>query len=104
VIGARLAPLRGNSAMRAHLLDDMARDMGPEKFKKMWRSPSDIPTAYAAVAGEPFDAYLVRWLQRAIGRTYVGPQLSVHILLAGLLSMTFGLAVGVVIHSSRRLS
>jgi hypothetical protein len=82
----------------------MARDMGPEKFGRMWHSPSDIPTAYAAVAGEPFDAYLIRWLQRAIGRTYVGPQLSVHILVVGLASVLIGLGVGVAVHSWRRIS
>ena len=104
VVGARLAPLRGNSAMRAHLLDDMARDMGPEKFGKLWHSPNDIPTAYAAVMGEPYDVYLMRWLQRAIGKTYVGPQLSVHILFVALASVLAGFAVGVAVHSSRRIS
>ena len=104
VNGTRLAPLRGNSAMRAHLLDDMARDLGPEKFGRMWRSPTDMATAYAAVAGEPFDAYLVRWLQNAIGKTAVGPQLSVHILIVTLVSMMIGLGIAVLIHLTRRIS
>jgi hypothetical protein len=104
VVAARLEPLRGNSAMRAHLLGDLARELGPEKFGRVWRSPTDIPAGYAAVTGEPFDAYLLRWLQHAIGKTAIGPQLSVHILLVTLVSMLCGLAVGITMHSSRRLA
>jgi hypothetical protein len=104
VVGSRLEPLRGNSGMRAHLLGDLAREMGPEKFERVWHSPTDIPAGYAAVTGEPFDAYLRRWLQHAIGKTSIGPQLSVHILLVTLVSVLGGLAVGVGIHMTRRLA
>ncbi len=104
VVGARLEPLRGNSGMRAHLLGDLAREIGPEKFGRVWRSPTDIPAGYAAVTGEPFDAYLLRWLRHAIGKTAIGPQLSVQILLVTLVSVLGGLAVGVVVHTSRRLA
>jgi hypothetical protein len=101
---ARLEPLRGNSAMRAHLLDDMARALGPEKFAQLWHSPTDIPTAYAAVAGEPFDMYLQRWLQGAIGRTYVGPQLTARFALIAVSAVVIGLAIAVATQTSRRIS
>jgi hypothetical protein len=104
VVGARLEPLRGNSGVRAHLLGDLARDLGPEKFERVWRSPTDIPAGYAAVTGEPFDAYLLRWLRHAIGKTAIGPQLSVQILIVTLVSVLGGLAVGVAVHTTRRLA
>ena len=104
VVAARLEPLRGNSGMRAHLLGDLARDLGPEKFGRVWRSPTDIPAGYAAVTGEPFDAYLLRWLRHAIGKTAIGPQLSLHILLVTLVSVLCGVAVGIVVHTTRRLA
>jgi hypothetical protein len=104
VVGARLEPLRGNSGMRAHLLGDLARELGAEKFGRVWRSPTDIPAGYAAVTGEPFDTYLLRWLQHAIGKTAIGPQLSVHILLVTLVSVLLGLVVGILTHTSRRLA
>ncbi len=101
---ARLEPLRGNSAMRAHLLDDMARALGPEKFAQLWHSPTDIPSAYAAVTGEPFDLYLRRWLRGAIGKAYVGPQLTMRFVLIAISAVVIGLAIGVATQTSRRIA
>jgi len=97
----RAAVWRGNATLRARFLDHLARSLGPEKFARVWRGPSELPAAYASVAGEPFAVYVRRWLRRSIGPTYVGAIVVPRFVLMGLATMAAALAAAAAIHVRR---
>lgn len=72
IVGAdgRLVARVGGRRVR-HLMSDIARTLGPERFARMWRTDLPWPEAYAAVAGEPFDAFAARWLHVSAPRPIV---------------------------------
>ncbi|MCE2942188.1 MAG: hypothetical protein LW922_10775 [Gemmatimonadetes bacterium] len=60
--GGRVELQSGGGRMGSHLMADMVRHLGPERFARLWTTDRPLPEAYAAVAGESFDAFVARWL------------------------------------------
>lgn len=54
--------LRSNGRNAEGVLADVARHLGPERFARVWTMDRPWTEAYAAVAGESFDAFAARWL------------------------------------------
>jgi hypothetical protein len=50
-----------------HLLADMVRTLGRERFARFWSSSEPVPAAFAQVAGEPLDAWATRWTSEQYG-------------------------------------
>jgi hypothetical protein len=46
----------------ARLVADLARSLGPDRFARLWQTDQPLATAYAAVTGEPFEQFIMRWL------------------------------------------
>lgn len=44
------------------LISDIAHAVGPERFARLWQTDRPLDDAYSAVAGEPFDDFVARWL------------------------------------------
>jgi hypothetical protein len=49
------------------LLADMVRDIGPERFRRFWRSDAPPDAAFVAATGEPLAIWTRRWLDRVYG-------------------------------------
>ena len=49
------------------LLADMVRDIGPERFRRFWRSDAVPDAAFMTATGEPFASWTRRWLHRVYG-------------------------------------
>lgn len=58
---------------RATLLDAMVRDIGPERFERIWQSPRTLDAAYFDVMGEPLAAWVRRRVVLSGGRYHIGP-------------------------------
>ncbi|HEY2851075.1 MAG TPA: hypothetical protein VGI97_14440 [Gemmatimonadaceae bacterium] len=83
-------PSRG---FNATLLDAMVRDIGPERFERVWQSPKSLDAAYLDATGEPLAAWVHRRAVTLDGPYHIGPlptttsailTLATLVLLAGL--------------------
>lgn len=54
----------------AHLLADLERELGPDRFRRFWRSDRPVPEALSAALGRPVSAWLADW---AAARFEVAP-------------------------------
>jgi hypothetical protein len=58
----------GSSGFDGTLMESLVRDLGPERFQRMWQSSKALPDAYFDATGQP----LASWLrERVVG--YAGP-------------------------------
>jgi hypothetical protein len=58
---------------RATLLDAMVRDIGPDRFLRVWQSPRAIDEAYLDATGEPLAAWVHRRAVAISGPYHIGP-------------------------------
>ena len=54
------AVVEGPRASR--LVADMAISLGTERFARVWQTDQPLPAAYASIAGEPFEQFIMRWI------------------------------------------
>jgi hypothetical protein len=54
-------------------LEAMARDLGPARFQRMWRSQKPLPQAYFDETGEPFAGWVRGRLVQFYGPYHTGP-------------------------------
>jgi hypothetical protein len=57
----------------ATLLDAMVRDIGPERFERVWQSPKSLDAAYFDATGEPLAAWVHRRTVALDGPYHIGP-------------------------------
>ena len=56
------------------LLSDLARDLGPARFQRVWTSKLELPAAYFDVSGESLGAWINRRVVAEYRQTYqIGP-------------------------------
>jgi hypothetical protein len=63
-------PARG---FRGTLLDAMVRDIGPDRFLRVWQSPRPIDEAFLDATGEPLAAWVHRRAVAISGPYHIGP-------------------------------
>ena len=63
-------PSRG---FNATLLNALVRDIGPERFERVWQSPQPLEAAYLAATGEPLAAWVNRRVVAFGGPYHIGP-------------------------------
>lgn len=57
----------------ATLLDAMVRDIGPERFERVWQSQKSLDSAYFDATGEPLGAWVHRRTVAMDGPYHIGP-------------------------------
>ena len=57
----------------ATLLDAMVREIGPERFERVWQSPKSIDSAYFDVTGESLASWVHRRAVTLDGSYHIGP-------------------------------
>lgn len=62
--GAMYRTRRGTAALPAALL----ADLGPERFRQLWRSDDPVPATYERLTGRSFDRWAMTYVQDAVGR------------------------------------
>ena len=61
---------------RPRLLADMVRDVGVDRFRKIWTSQRKINEAYAEATGTPFETAMADYVRRSVGGgASLGPSL-----------------------------
>ncbi|MGH7656441.1 MAG: hypothetical protein ACREN6_17465 [Gemmatimonadaceae bacterium] len=63
-------PARG---FRNGLLEAMVRDIGPDRFQRVWQSPRALDEAYLDATGEPLAAWVHRRVVAISGPYHIGP-------------------------------
>jgi hypothetical protein len=58
---------------RATFLEAMVRDIGPERFQRVWQSPLSPDSAYFEATGEPLAAWIHRRTVAIDGPYHIGP-------------------------------
>ncbi|MBI3790116.1 MAG: hypothetical protein HY275_04480 [Gemmatimonadetes bacterium] len=90
---------------RVRMLDDLRREKGAEKFGALWHDDRPFEEAFAAVMGEPLDAWAQRWMHRSIvppGATY-GPMPSAPSLLVAGVPVVLLLVAGLLLAHRRQM-
>jgi hypothetical protein len=59
--------------VNATMLDDMVRDIGPERFARVWQSPKSLDSAYFDATGESLAAWVHRRAVSIDGPYHIGP-------------------------------
>jgi hypothetical protein len=57
----------------ATLLDAMVRDIGPERFERVWQSPRSLDSAYFDATGEQLSSWVHRRAVALDGAYHIGP-------------------------------
>lgn len=87
---------------RPRLLADMAREVGVDRFRKIWTSTKPIDEAYADATGTPFEIGMMNYARRSIGgAASIGPSLPVQPVVTALVIVVI-LLVGVSARLARR--
>jgi hypothetical protein len=64
---------RSARGFNATLVDAMVRDIGPERFERVWQSPKSLDSAYFDATGEPLAAWVHRRVVTFDGPYHIGP-------------------------------
>jgi hypothetical protein len=56
------------SGSTAELPAALLADLGPERFRLLWRGTDPIPEAYRRLTGRSFDLWTMNYVQDAVGR------------------------------------
>jgi len=68
-------PLRSGNlgAEGGHFLADMARDLGPDRFRAFWTSDLSPDSAFAAATGKPLGQWATGWARQTFGAINASP-------------------------------
>ena len=87
--------LTRSRGFNAALLDDMVRDIGPERFERVWQSSKSLDSAYFDATGDQLAAWLHRRTVAMDGPYHIGPLLSTTSAIITLFSIALSLALSV---------
>jgi hypothetical protein len=79
----------------ATLLDAMVRDLGPDRFQRVWQSPRSFDAAYLGVTGEPLAAWVHRQVVARSGPYHIGPLPTATSAILTLFTIAASLAISV---------
>lgn len=79
----------------ATLLDAMVRDIGPERFERVWQSPKPLDSAYFDETGEPLGTWIHRRVQLVDGPYHIGPLPTATSAVLTIVTIMLSLAVAV---------
>lgn len=84
-------------APTAHLLSDVVREIGRDRFTAFWTSPLPVDEAFADAVGRDIGTWTADWVEQQVGRAQVGPGVGfgsvVSVLLVGVLAGVIGASV-----------